>query len=685
MNFRNYVIISILLIILLSLYYYIQKPKRSNLEETYSQYLLRSTKPDTAFTYKQLKNGHYENYYLNYDTSNPNLLNRVESEYPVTSTGVDYKPREHGTVVETEKGFTITGCDKAFECPPNWIWNSELKTCTVESICKDEDNGMFKGLDEYHYNLSNVQDKITDLETSRLDKYHAKLYVHCLENGDFELKECKANSVFNQKQVQPDTVGNPCVKYDICENLREYTIHKYDIGNGYNLDDNEYYMCIDGKSVLKQCKTDSVFNVDANACVEINKCALKDNGYTFPNNDSSFIYCNNGQELIINCGNGVYTGKGSTNLECNVDKSKDYKDYFRNDYITMPISLYVYKDNVESVFNAEPGTFVRAMPLKPDTSGFFPDVRNTELFKSVTFNANFVEYVNAADRLAGRSVALNLTNYKQYATTYIIAVSYYKSYLDDFMWNVIEDKPQFSDPTPAVYYKYDTKIKHLTNENVLLNSVDYFYFVTATEIYKPKSGGYYAISSDANTGILHYADFKIPSVVTLNNSKLTLGWKVLDFTKTSDERYIFYYVDPVSRNLVAIVFSVDVVFVDAFEGDTANPGFIKPKLYKTTHIQSTGNNDFHVRIQSLNWYGSVSGMKDYVIPEFLACISFYSYEQLDKQFTILNSELITSNSDLSTFKTTSENLYVPGSTLQGNYLDLKKIQDSINNLLLEKP
>lgn len=677
MNFTIYFILTVLLIILLLCYYYLQKPKKTNIEETYSKYLLRSTNPDVAFTYKRLPNGNYINYYLNYDSSVPEMLTKVESAYPVTSTGADYKPNEHGTLIENDSGFRITGCDAEFVCPNNWFWNKTTKCCNLKPLCNNEDTGIIKGLDEYHFKSSEIQDKLPKLSNINSVKFHDKLYVECLDDGDFLLKECEFNTIYNQEESQVS--NNPCLKYDVCEDLREYSIHKFPFDDT-QLKDNEYYICIDSKSVLKTCKTDSVFNTSLNACIEINKCALKENGYTFENTANSYILCNNGEEFVVNCSNGLYFGNGKDKLVCKIDSSKSYKDYFTNAHISMPISLYLYQNNQEIEYSAITGSFTKQMALLPDESGFFKGTRNTYLFTPVTFNSYFVAYVDENTKEEATSVLLTYLNYEQFATSPTLNVSYYDIALEIFKWNIFKDMPE-SDID--IFYKYDTVIKHSNDSNVSLPSVEYFYFIKAVELYKPKTIMLNHVY-DNNTGILYYADFSVPASLTIPNPTLTLAYKVLNYTITSDNKYIFYYVDPVLSNLIAIVWSETVVVPDCFTDDPDNPGFIIPTLYNVPSIQPLNSTSFHLRLSSLTWYGSVSGEKNYVIPEFLSCISFSSYQQLDKQFTILDYELLSDKTDLTSFKQRVDSLYDPASLLIGNYTDLEKTQTSINSLFLDK-
>ncbi|UOT91769.1 Vp91 [Aratus pisonii nudivirus] len=670
MNITVYIIISVCLFIIIFIYYYLQKSKNKlNIVDTYSRYLLREPNPVSAFTYKQLSNNQYENYYLNYNPEINDIIVKEVNDYPVDGDGVQYITTEHGTVTENDKGFTISGCDTVFECPENWYWDVDSKTCKLKDIC-NEQTALIKGLDLYYFNL-----------TEKSTKYHDRLYVLCKNDTvDYDIKECPLNSLYNQLSEQPAN-ADPCVKYDICQDLREYTIHKVDIGNGIELKDNEYYICINSKSEIKECETNAVFNTSYNGCVKLNQCAFEDNGFTIPIDSNSYTLCNNGNEFIVNCQNSVYEGNGSDKLECVIDKSETFKDYFVNDYILIPINLYIYQNNVRSIYNATSGFTIRTMILLPseNENNFFTVSRNLTLYPTTQFPKYYVDYVDDITKEEGQSIELNSTTYPTFATKTTTQVSYFKNALIEFEWSVFEDKPIFQDVS-EIYYRYNTVIKSITDDTLSLPAVDYFYFTSAAVIYQPKEVFIMEISSDKNTGILQYVDFKIPIGFVVTNLIFTLALKVLAYDIMSDERYIFYFVDPFSKSLNAIVWSTNVIEVSSFKDNSVS--FITSTLFNYEPINIINNRLFYIRLSSISWYGNTKTTENYVIPELLSPIIFTKYKQLNKQFQILRSETLSNNTSLDEFREQVKTSYVDNQTLTGDYTYLLDIQYKINNQLL---
>lgn len=674
MNFMIYTIISVVLFVSVLLFYIILKPKKSDIQDEYSKYLLREVNPDVAFTHKRLHNGKYLNYYLNYDASNPNLLTSSESDYPVTSTGAEYHPIEHGTVTVTNDGFKISGCDKAFTCPNNWIWNETIGSCEIEPICGSDDDGKLKGIDQYHFYTSEIQAALPESRDSNV-KYHDKLYVQCGSNGNFVLKECPQYTGYNQLESQPAN-EEPCKSYDVCEELREYTIHKIDV-DGTILSDKQYYICLNNKSVMKECSADSVFNTDANACIEVNPCALKPNGFTIANTDDSFITCNNGLRYTIFCSEGVYTGHGEDKLECNINKDKTIRSYYTNAYMSIPESLYIYNDNKMATFIANKEEFTRQMKLKPQASNFFKIERNSNLYPTVTFRKNFARYKDAS-MTTGQSIKLDINNYMPFVTVRVETVSYYVGGLSTIQWDMFQDKPVVDGYYR--YYKYDTTIKDSKNAAVHIDSINYFHLNVANYLYAPKNP--YNSASDANTGMLYYADFALPTVAQIQDRTLNLAFKVLDHTITSDGKFIMYYADAILGSLVAIVWAQDAVSFNTFDNDPDTPGFLVPRSYNVQPLEFKSEDAFSIRMSSIKWDGSTNNYADYVLPEMLLCIAFSTYDQLDNKFSVLNTELITLESNLSDFKKASDLMYNPSSQLNGNSLTFKTLQNSLNTHLL---
>ena len=362
-------------------------------------------------------------------------------------------------------------------------------------------------------------------------------------------------------------------------------------------------------------------------------------------------------------------------LECKIDKSLTFINYYTNNHIGIPTSLYTYANNKADIFYANNRIETRYISLATDNSGFFKTARNVELFEPVEFQMEFVQYADPNTKEVGISTPLTIDNYKPFARTSLISVSYYEEALESFLWNVFEDRPNFTNPED-VYYRYDTKIKHKTDTTIDYNTADYFFFITSKTIHKPKESTTRFISQDYNSGIMHYVDTKMPTQTIVSDLKLTLTLKILNYEIMPDERLMYYFTNPFNSTINAIVWNKDFVLFNAFEPNPDIPGFVRPVLYNHESTHATNTRTFHMRLSSINWAGAV--IENHVLPEMLAIIGFSEYAQLDKQFEIINSEPLYKKTNLSKFSTNSVAKYVPFSDLTGDYNYLLNIQNSIN-------
>ncbi|UBZ25595.1 Vp91 [Carcinus maenas nudivirus] len=682
MTLLVYLLISFVLLVLVIIYYVLLKNKKQDINKTYANYLLTATEPDVAFTHQRLSNGQYVNYYLNYDSTKPNLLNKEINDYPVKGSGEIYKPKEHGDLTETDNGFRISGVDTIFECPDNWIWNKNTKNCTLPPICNASEVGKIKGLDYYTFNLNNVKSQIDDLKGDKdgkyLAKYHDRLYISCInDSGDFTVKSCAANKLYNQVDIQDDSV-DPCILYDICNDKREYSIHQYDIGDG-PLQDDEYYMCINSQSVIQKCPVNSVFNAADNGCIQRNMCALEEDNHTFYINYDSYFICKNGHEQVVNCINGVYSDDGFDKLACNVDKTITIVSYFQNNYIATPISLYTYKNNKRELQQVDSGTITRKMSLAPDESGFFTITeRNDKLYPETTFNKYFIDYVDATTLEESQSIELTIDNYDPFKLHNIISVSYYVDMLSNFDWNIIEDRPKFNDILEK-YYKYDTKIKHKNDDTFEKEAKDYFFFTSSSNLYSPNSAYVSYQLTDEFSGILAFADFNVENTNTLADSKLCQAFKVLHLTTMTDSSIIMYYVDCFDNTLCSIAFDSKII-PDSFEIES--DGSLKSLFYNYP-VNTIDPAWFSIRLSSISWLGTTITGEYYVLPEIFAILSFSTFIQLNKQFNILPSISLDDTITLEEYRISTENSYILDTPFTGSYTDLIDIQKKIALNLLD--
>ncbi|UVT30808.1 VP91 [Penaeus vannamei nudivirus] len=652
MNVFIYLLVVFIFITILIIYYFIQKPKKSkNVEDVYSKYLLSEDTPDTAFTYKRRSDGKYENYYLNFDTEG-DLLKMVVSDYPVTKTGEDYKPKEHGTLTENENGFRISGVAADFKCPDGWIWNSNKKTCSLIPICGSDDEGKIKGLDFYYFNLAKSMGLIKSAT-----KYHERLYITCLEDQSYNIKTCPDNMLFNELPIQDDTGELPCKFYDICEGMRNYEFHRQQISEDVVLEPSQYYMCFNGISNLKQCEEGAFFNEELGGCLEENQCMGKPDGFTLPSDLNSYILCQNEQEYSIYCKDGIYEALGPNALSCSIDKSQTYFKYFTNDFISIPIGLYVYKNNQKSERYAQTEMVKKSMALEPSTSRFFGAVRNDMLYDPVEYQKYFITYLDNTTLEDSVEVELDKTNYQIFNPKALVSACYYVHRLPAFDWNIFEDVPvsDYVNKESSYYYKYDKVIKHTKDDTFSENSIDYFFFCTAQHLYKPVDPT--VIVTDEASGILCYADFKMSRFgISSNYSK---AFTVLKFANMGDST-ILYYVDPYENAMIAAAFDNSVILSD-FVNVTDDGYTCTPKMFTYDELKNDKPNEyFYIRMSSIKYDGVVDNtMSRYVLPEILLLVDLKVATQMGKFFTILNTENLNIASDLTVFSTIVEDSFIP--------------------------
>lgn len=233
---------------------------------------------------------------------NEGSYNIVEENHAYTLDGNIYREKEHGTVTEQEESFKITGIDKTFTCPSPFKWNGEI--CILPSLCTSKVE--YKGI-PYEY---------SKLVYSTEHYYHEKLYLSC--PGDV-LNYCKDNKIYVGLESIPIT-DEPCVSFDICiKNIDGYR-HSEKIDD-YDLKDNEFYICENGKSKLIKCDGDLLYDEENNSCLE----SVCDNGMKKERDSDSYYICQNGVYRIVNCENGV----DETGTNC---ASFDYCQGFQDEY-----------------------------------------------------------------------------------------------------------------------------------------------------------------------------------------------------------------------------------------------------------------------------------------------------------------------------------------------------------------
>src|SRR5690606_10051893 len=113
------------------------------------------------------------------------------------------------------------------------------------------------------------------------------------------------------------------------------TTHREKIHNeAPDLKDNQYYMCIGLKSELRECPENTRYSELHRACIPMSECTDKEDGYTIPIDENSFIRCHHENEFVIKCPHGVFDYHGEHLLECvNINcLEPESIQYFENKY-----------------------------------------------------------------------------------------------------------------------------------------------------------------------------------------------------------------------------------------------------------------------------------------------------------------------------------------------------------------
>ena len=340
MNF-SYLLVVIILIALVILVYYFNIPKKINVQSLYNDFALSNNKFPSGFTAGREGNN-YINYHVNLETAN--LDRRIES-FPIDLDGLEYKSTPHGNMTFLDNGFQIEGISKTFTCPPNWFWNFDKETCELVPLCQNELYQTIKGINQYQF------DSIASaLARDTNEIYHDRVYAICQLDNSFELGYCENNYIYNQLPAQPFST-NPCVVYDICNDENSGLRHRYQIKEGVVLEDNQYYVCEAGTSVLYTCTNSQVFSETLNACVEMGICFQKPNGYTFYLDNDNYQICLNERLFTINCRFGIYaddvTDPTRSIYSCvnNICNSENFVSFYSNSFFSIPLSGTVCDNN----------------------------------------------------------------------------------------------------------------------------------------------------------------------------------------------------------------------------------------------------------------------------------------------------------------------------------------------------
>lgn len=448
--------------ILLLIYYVFIYQKPETPFDVFLRLIRHNQETILAFTYKKIG----PNEYLNYYVDDLQLEPRIE-KFPVTFDSLPVNTEKlHGIISNTTNGFLVSGIEFPFRCPSGWKYDETNGKCNLEEICQPYDIDVFKGISYYQFNET-FKSKLNANTT-----FHPRLFVDCNTN---ERKHCAPNELY----VGGEVISNayePCEPYDVCQDMLTMTTHNFPIFVGDELDQNEFYICQNGRSVRRRCPNNTQFSRTQNACLPVSRCFDRQDNTTIYTGDSNqFILCLNGQENVVRCGNGVFHDPDTGNVECVNAICLNPRVTFQrfNDRINIPIgrqfcatgtntpnsftcniSTTLHKDNVQHLINDasafpttdEPHDRFDAFEI-PDTT-FDPQTNTCVPF---AFDTNLVEMGTHNDILP--SVPINLDT---------LEITY-------------------SGPEPF-YYKNYNKIMHYPENSILIAPGKYANFTTIPDL-----------------------------------------------------------------------------------------------------------------------------------------------------------------------------------------------------------
>lgn len=441
-------------VVVLLFYYILTYQKPETPIEVYIRLLRVLPQTPVAFTYSKL-GSKYENFMVNDEGG----LDRTLDDAPINYDGTFFQEPSirHGNLVENSTGFTITGIDIPFSCPLPWIY--ENGKCVIPKICPDGETNTFRGID-YYYFSENLNPSFTNIA------FHPRLYYKCNAPTEPTVEACAPNELYTGGAVVSADAGLPCTFYDVCADRTNRTTHQFQIDDRV-LAENEFYVCENGVSVLRQCPPLTGFSRIANACIQINRCLNLETG-TFEIDENRFALCRNGQEVAINCPRGVFPLPDQQfqcrNPACEVETThmRTVPPYFR--YPDGFVSCQPGENNpiaticdgpLESVYIGD--TQQTNMPYQSTTNLFDPYLKPTVIYQDdacVPFDYNI---------------------HSQFVFNQIIDTQF-NCGLPPFNYNVISQTMDFSRNGPDIYYKDGPNIKNSDGSIVDTDSTRYANF-----------------------------------------------------------------------------------------------------------------------------------------------------------------------------------------------------------------
>jgi hypothetical protein len=279
---------------------------------------------------KIVKNGQtlYRNVYFD------DLTEKLET-YPVDELGQTYSMQTHGAIQSKDNGFSIVGIDSEFTCPMGY----QGVNCEAIPICSvDDAQGLKKRITYSQFHAMNLYLSVQDsslLSSFSTEVTHPKLYAICDGKGFYTLEACGKNQILDDSQIA-------CVNYDFCKDMLNGYKYRED-----DLEKDQYYMCVNGIKELQTCSPNYVFSTAVGNCIRETKCSGND-GYQEKISDTSYMQCENDQEVLHTCPDGLYMDAETQHMSCLDINCKTFDVNLESDYFDVVIQHNVCQSNIQT-------------------------------------------------------------------------------------------------------------------------------------------------------------------------------------------------------------------------------------------------------------------------------------------------------------------------------------------------
>lgn len=253
-------------------------------------------------------------------------------------------------ITDETNGFSVSGINASvpFRCPENF----EGPLCKLKPLCTSDDGPnaikllrleQFDALQMYGLATPPIAmgDAVGADRGDTGNKHHPRLRVRCdNERGDYTLISCDDNMIV-------DPVTETCKPYDVCVDHVSGYKHRYAVNEllQTSLDnDQRYYVCDDGKSVLHTCDEGTAFSVKNSGCVSKSECYGR-GVVRLTRDENSYVQCAGDTGIVHKCEYGVAVTDGF--VYCKVPNCVPTKYYYTDDVVSYAKGEIWCDDGVE--------------------------------------------------------------------------------------------------------------------------------------------------------------------------------------------------------------------------------------------------------------------------------------------------------------------------------------------------